>query len=316
MTESKKPLKKKSPKPSKRKLPLATHRSFRLSKKRLKQPKKILNPLRLFKDTLVLLKGNKILFGGIALINFALAFIFVQGLATSFDLPEIKQNIEGALGAENTWATTLVLLGYLVGNGGSSGDSATGSTYQFLLVVITSLAVIWSARQVLAGERPRIRDSYYRGMYPLIPFILLLFVIALQLLPLIIGNLIYSTIVQNGLALTAVEQVLWLLLFISFALLSWYMIASSIFSLYISTLPDMTPFKALRSARELVLHRRIQVALRILALPVIIGIFVAALIIPLLIIAPLLAQIIFLLLTNAALVFANVYMYLLYRSLL
>ena len=89
-------------------------------------------------------------------------------------------------------------------------------------------------------------------MYPLIPFILVLLVCCLQLLPLIIGSSLYSLVVSNGIAVQPIEKFVWALLFASLALLSLYMITSSLFALYISTLPDMTPMKALRSARELV----------------------------------------------------------------
>lgn len=93
------------------------------------------------------------------------------------------------------------------------------------------------------------RDSYYKGMYPLVPFMLVLLVIGLQLIPLVFGNLIYSSVLQNGLAITVIEKVIWLFLFLMLALLSGYMMISSLFSLYIVTLPDMTPLRALRSAR-------------------------------------------------------------------
>lgn len=295
---------------------LPKHRSFRLSKKRLKQHTPIPGAIKLFKQSWLAIWQNKKLFLGIAVFYTVVSFVFFQGLGSSFDINELKMNFEELFGENaNQIGTSAAILGYLLGSVGTTPSEAAGS-YQLFLTVITGLAAIWAVRQVQAGEKPRLRDSFYKGMYPLIPFLLVLFVIALQLIPLIVGNLIYSTVVQNSLAVTSIEQILTLLVFVLLALLSGYMLTSSLFAMYISTLPDMTPVKALRSARELVLHRRLSVALRIIALPVVLLSLTAVVFIPLIIVAAPLAQALFMLAGSLALVFSHVYMYLLYRSLI
>ena len=295
---------------------VAKHRSFKLSKQKLKQHAPIPGAISLFKQTFLAIWSNKKLFFGIAVINALISFVFLQGLGSSFDINELKTSFEELFGESgNEIGTAAAIFGYLVGSAGSTPGEASGS-YQLSLTLVTSLAAIWAVRQVQAGEKPRLRDSFYKGMYPLIPFLLVLFVIALQLIPLLIGNLIYATVTQNSLAASVAEQVLTLLVFISLALLSGYMLVSSLFAMYISTLPDMTPLKALRSARELVLHRRLAVSIRIVALPIV-GLVLAAIVfIPLIIVAAPLAQALFILATSFSLVAAHVYMYLLYRSLI
>ena len=67
------------------------------------------------------------------------------------------------------------------------------------------------------------------------------------------------------------------------ALLSLYMICSSLFALYIVTLPNVTPMKALRSARQLVLHRRFLVLRKILFMPLALLVLGAIIMIPLII---------------------------------
>ncbi len=94
------------------------------------------------------------------------------------------------------------------------------------------------------------------------------------------------------------------------------MISSSIFALYIVTLPDMTPLKALRSARELVKGRRWAVILRLLSLPVILLIVAAIIMVPIIIVLTPVAQWVFFLLTMFTLVAVHAYMYTLYRELL
>ncbi len=311
--KSKSPKSKSSP----RVRPTPTHRSFRLSNKRLKQHQPIAGVARLFKDAISVVGHNKKLFFGIAALNAVLALLFIQGLGSSFNIADFKQQIQEELSSEdvNQFGVAVTLFGYLVGTASSSANQV-GGAYQIILTVITSLAVIWAVRQIKSGERPSFRDSFYKGMYPLIPFMLILLVIGLQLIPILIGNIIFNTVLQNGLAVTILEQIVWFLLFLLLGLLSFYMIISSFFSLYIVTLPDMTPVKALRSARELVLHRRFSITLKVLALPVVLSLISALIFIPMIIIFAPAVQILFLLTSAFSLVFIHIYMYLLYRSLI
>lgn len=303
-----------SAKPRVRSIP--RHRSFKLSKKRLKQNQSIPGAVSLLKGVYRIIKSNKRLFFGIALLNTLISFIFIKGVGTSFDIVGLKQEFEEVLGDEAAQlGTAFTLFGYLVESAGTSA-SETAGVYQIFLLLITGLALIWAIRQIQAGEKPGLRESYYRGMYPLIPFVLVLLVIGLQLIPLLVGNLIFTTVLQNGLAITFLEKIVWLLLFIALALLSAYMIVSSIFALYISTLPDMTPMRALRSARDLVLHRRLAVGLRIIALPAALFLFSILIFIPLIIVAAPVVEILFLFVSGLGLAITHTYMYLLYRSLL
>lgn len=292
------------------------HRSFKMTKKKLKQHVPLPGAIKLFKETFQLIRRNKKLFLGIALVNAVLSFVFVQGFNAVSDTVAVKQTLEESLGSStNQFGTGLTLFGYLMGSAGTSATQAAG-TYQFFLVLITSLAAIWAVRQVTAGETPRLRDSFYKGMYPLIPFLLVMFVLALQLLPFLVGNLIFNTVIQNELAVTAIEKIVWLLLFVVLALLSAYMVVSSLFALYIATLPEMTPLVALRSARELVLHRRWSVGIRLIALPIVLTFISALIFVPLLMFATPVAPVLFVALTGLSLVIIHIYVYLLYRALI
>ena len=242
--------------------------------------------------------------------------MLVQGIAGTNDLTSLKDSLDqifkGHLGSVGS---SLSIFTILLGSAGSATNS-TGSTYQFILALIGSLAMIWALRQVLAGNKIRIRDPYYRGIYPLVPFLLVLIVIGLQLIPLLIGSTLYSLVINNGIAVYAIEKFLWALLYGLLALLSLYMLSSSLFALYIVTLPDMTPMKALRSARELVRYRRWTVLRKVFAMPVVLLIMAAIIMLPVIIFATAIAQWTFFILTMAALLAVHSYMYTLYRELL
>lgn len=129
-----------------------THRSLRLSKKRLKQPQSVPGALKLFKDTSKVLWNNKRLFLSITLINAAISFIFVQGLGSSFDIGELKYNVTELLGGQNDQlGTALALFGYLIGSAGSNVNEAAG-VYQVFAVILSGLAIIWAVRQIQAGR--------------------------------------------------------------------------------------------------------------------------------------------------------------------
>ena len=292
------------------------YKSFKLSKKIKPAGRKPLPGIvSLCKTAVVPFRLNKKLFLGIISIHLILTVIFVSGISSSIDFVDAKNNLEEAFGGDlGKFDSGLALFSYVLSSG--SGADSVSANYQIFISLITSLAIIWSIRQVLAGEKINVRQSFYQGVYPLVPFMLVIFVIVLQLLPFLIGNFLVTTVIANGLAVSVIEKTLWWLIFALLALLSLYMVLSSIFALYISTLPDMAPLKALRSARGLVLHRRVSIALRLIGLPIVVLSAYALVLVPLIFILPILVVPAFLLLGSFTLFFAHSYLYNLYRTLL
>jgi hypothetical protein len=298
-----------------RKLKRPTYKSFRLTK-RITHPVKLPTVWRLTKTTWKTFWEHRRLFIGITVVYGLLNLILVQGLAGNTDVGSLKHTLDQAFtGNFGAVASGLSIFAVLVGSAGN-GSSPTAGAYQLFLTLITSLAIIWALRQTLAGAKVRIRDTYYLGLYPLVPFILVLLVIGLQLIPFFLGFTLYSQVITNGIAVYFIEKFVWALLFAALSILSLYMLSSSLFALYIVTLPDMTPMKALRSARELVRYRRWTVLRKILCLPIILLVVSAIIMVPIIIFITPLAQWVFFILTMLGLVAVHTYMYTLYRELL
>ena len=286
------------------------------TQKSVKSPARLPNVYVIAKIATQTLWQHKKLFGGIILAYGLLNLVFVQGLTGGNDVSSLKQNVDQAFtGQFAAAATGLSVFAVLVGSAGNA-SSQTAGAYQVFLGLIGSLAIIWALRQTLAGTKIRIRDSFYKGMYPLVPFILVLLVIGLQLIPLLIGSALYSLVISNGIAVAAAEKLVWLLLYAALAALTLYMLGSSLFALYIVTLPDMTPIKALRSAKELVRGRRWTVLRKIICLPIILLLVAAIIMVPIIALLAPLAQWIFFLISMFALLAVHAYMYTLYRELL
>lgn len=297
-----------------RRLKQPTYKSFKLQKS-IKHPVRLPSVLKLTRLAFNTVWQHKKLFIGITVIYGLLNLIFVRGIAGGTDLASVKESFDAVF--SGNFASLASGLGVFVTLVSSSGNASsdTAGAYQTFLGLIASLAVIWALRQIMAGSNIRIRDAYYQGMYPLIPFILVLVIIGLQMIPLLAGLAIYSALVSAGVAVGG-AQFAWLIFCMLLSLLSLYMITSSLFALYIVTLPDMTPLKALRSARELVRYRRWTVLRKVLWLPFFLLIVAAVIMLPIIIWITGLAQWVFFALTMFALLAAHAYIYTLYRELL
>lgn len=298
-----------------RRIKQGKYKSLRLQK-RITHPIKLPSIYALTKATVRTMWAHKKLFIGIVAIYGLLNLFLVRGFTSNLDVTNSKAALEElAQGNFKELSASLSIFTLVLGDAGTTSGEAAG-VYQILFAIIGSLAIIWALRQVLAGNTVRIRDAYYGGMYPLVPFVLVLLVVGLQFIPLLIGAGLYGIVTTNGIAIYPIEKILWALLYALTALLTLYMLSSSLFALYISTLNDMTPMKALRSARQLVRYRRWTVLRKIIVLPLIM--LLAAIIIMLPVIAWLtpLTPWIFFILTMFSLLVIHTYMYTLYRELL
>lgn len=269
------------------------------------------------RESIAILWRHKGLFFGVTALFAVLNLALVRGFSGATDLTPLRELLSGEYpGGIGQFTTSLTLFALLVSASGANSTEVAGA-YQTFLAIIFSLAVIWLLRQVMAGENNlRIRDGFYKGMYPLIPVILVLLVIVLQLVPLIIGAGIYGLVVSNGIAVNFIEQLLWSSTFFTGLVISLYLLASSIFAAYIATLPDMTPMKALRSARDLVRYRRWAVLRKLLFLPFALLIVSALVMVPIILVITPVAPWAFFILSMFGLVVIHAYLYVLYRELL
>lgn len=283
--------------------------------RKLRGLKKLPNAYRLSRQSFATVWRYRKLFFGISLIYGLLNLILVKGLSNGTDVSSLKSELNKVFtGNLGSLLSGLSIFAILVGSAGN-GSSQTAGVYQLLLAIIVSLAIIWALREVLKGNRARIRDAYYQGMYPLIPFLLVLFVVGLELIPFLAGAWVYANVVTAGIAKTIAEQAIFIAILVLLTAFSMYLISSSIFALYIVTLPNMTPFRALRSARALVKKRRLPIIRKLLCLPLILLVIAAIIMLPIILLLTPIAQWVFFILTMLAMLAVNSYIYTLYREL-
>lgn len=304
----------------KRQLARPAYRSFRISKRLRHKRPKVAGSFRLLKRSIATLFKRKRLFFSIVLVYLVLTIVLVKGFGLTSNISELRDTIDELLGGNfSKFLSGVTLFGVLLSNiSATSGGQA--SSYQLILLVTVSLAFIWALRHTLSPESKKqkltVRDAFYDGEYPLVPFLLVLLVIGLQLLPTVVASFLYSITISGGLAVAMIEKVLWIIIISLLVLLSLYMVTSSIFALYIVTLPGVRPMQALRSARELVRYRRGSIMRKLLFLPVALLVISAIIVIPVILVSPVAAEWLFFVLSMIGLAVIHSYLYILYRELL
>jgi hypothetical protein len=233
------------------------------------------------------------------------------------DVSQLKGQVSQLLGG-STAVNNLATYAVFLGNSSGAAEGAA-AVYQYVLFIIVSLSMIWLLRQLLSQNPParlRVRDAFYQGMYPLVPFVLVLLVLTLELIPFVVGTFIYATVVQNGIAIGAAQDMAWLLVLLVGAFISLWLIATHFFAIYIVTLPQMTPVLALKNARQLSRGQRPNIIRKFFALLLICVLVSLVLLLPVIALVPLLTGLLFFILSVLATPFIHSYMYTMYRELL
>jgi hypothetical protein len=303
-------------KPTSRTMKRPKYSSFKLEKPIKHHVRDLLSGNKILKKSFKLLKKNKGLYLRMSLLYGFLLFILVRLQNQGLDVVGTKQTLQAYLkGNFDNLGASATLFGLLIGSALAT-TSTTAILFQIMLLIFFSLAIIWSLRQSNANRKNSLKESFYSGMYPLVQFCAVLVVMLLQLIPFRFGKYIYDIVQAQYLAVSSIEKSLWVTFYAGSGLISLYLLCSSVFALYIVSLPDMTPMRALRAAKNLIEFRRIQVGLRILAMPVYLLSLGGLIMIPTIYFAPGFAEVVFYFIAMLALPAFHSYLYVLYLELL
>jgi hypothetical protein len=298
----------------KRKVP--AYKSFKLTKK-IPHPKGPIASSRVILfGSFKLIRSNIKVLAGIILVYAIINVTLVRGFASPLNIAELKNTLKETFGTTPDGLTLVgTVFSALLGTS-NAASSDTAAVYQNILFILISLALIWVFRQSSAGKKPTIKEAFYNAFYPLVQFLLVLVVMVLQLLPAYFGVFIYGIVSSGGLAVSGLEQAIWIIFLGLLILLSMYMICSSLFAFYIVTLPNMTPMQALRSSRALVFSRRLSVFRKLVILPLVAFIILVLIVVPAIYFIPVVAPWLYFVLTLASIVFLHAFLFTLYKELL
>lgn len=266
-------------------------------------------PKLLAKSCLLLLSNWKLF--AIILGFYVLLYVVLVGGLSGNNLSAVKAGL--IAGHVNGSALTTQLFSTLISSG-NNGNTVPG-VYETFLLLFISLVLIWAIRKVIDGKPIRARDAFYNGVYPFVPFLLIMLVIGLQLIPMVFGGAVYNAVASGGVTKGLLQSGIGMIIFFALMALSLYWVASSIIALYISTHPDTTPMQALRAARDLVRFRRIEILRKLLFLPIVIFLSSVIILMPIARYATSIAALVFFGIVTVSLALVHTYMYSLYREL-
>lgn len=300
-----------------RKLKRPAYQSFKLQKRIKHQIPRVDSGTKIFRESLKLIWKQKRFFIKYGIIYSFLILFLVKKLGGGINVAEVKSSFQEYLkGDFDNLNTSLTLYGLLVGSAlNTASDSAR--IYQSIFLLMFSLAAIWALREFVAGRKvAQLRDAFYKGMGPIVPFLFVFLVVLLELIPFYIVQSVYGYAIAQYFIVSAVEQGVWLFILFLGAVASLYLMSSTIFALYIVCLPDMTPTRARLAARKIVNLRRFMVVRRIAVLPLYMILLGAVLMLPVIFFVPRFSEIMFYITLMIFLPLVHTYLYKLYRQLL
>lgn len=307
----------------------AKKKQKKITKTKAKLPVKIKKPSRietaesaatvpssvaLLRTTAGILKRNWKQLGKLVLVYAVLHYIFVNGLS-ALDIQSIRESLSNSFGdAGQDVVSSLILTGGVVGL--SSGIDEVSGVYNSILIILNALALVWLLRHIWNGKRTSVKQAYYEGMMPAVPVVLVAAFGLLQLLPLLIGSFIAGTVFANNIAINMPEKILTIGVFLVGLVISIYFLTGTIMALFIATNPGVWPWQALKSARQLLKHRRMLVAQRLLFFAILALVFSFGILLACVAVSAQLAIVVAFILTVLALPIGVTYLYVLYRRLL
>lgn len=305
------------------------HRSFHRTRRRdYVRSLKIPGYWSLTVQAVKMIAVHKWTFFGLALL-YALIVFILSGLMDQDLYKQIKATAESTAEegfVSGTFATMSLFGGVVYSHWATQPRDGVQQIVGLFALVMVWLTTVWLVRAFAAGKTPRIRDGMYQAGAPIVAFIVLCFIALCQLLPAALGVVLYTAlqsadILSNTPMLIIAAAISGLL-----GVLSLYWLTSTVFAMIIVTLPGIYPMQAIRMAGDIVIGRRIRVLLRLSWLVLMMALFWAVLLIPIIMFDGWLSSVVdsaadiplipvsVLLIASCSAVFAAVYIYLFYRK--
>ncbi len=254
--------------------------------KKSKYPKRYIaidSSFNLIKKSILFLWSNKKFWLMFLLVYVVFNIVFIRGLSSNINLTnvsslktEFNQVFKGSNSGLNTSFSIFLIL---IGSTTSATSSAT-NVFNFFLIIFSSMAIIWSFNQFKKLKKIKVRDAFYKGVAPVIPFLLIVLYIALQLVPMTIAAYLYNLASNNSIIGNSIGRYIWFILLVSVIFWSFYMLSSSIFSVYYVIYNQSYPVDAIKRARRLVKGIRMKVLGRLIVMIILLILAMIIIIIP------------------------------------
>ena len=245
------------------------HRSFRSTRRRdYVRSLELPGYIKFTKFVLRTIWHNRKIFLLLALF-YAIFTVLMVGLASQDTYSTIADTMSATVGnnASGFWGSLgqAGLLSLTAVSGGLNGTLTEGQQiFGSVIIIMAWLTNVWLLRNILAGNKVKLRDGLYSAGSPILPTFLVALLLIIQLLPVALAFIGYGAASSTGLLNGGVEAMLFWFAAGLLAIISLYFITSTIFALVIVTLPGMYPLRAIKIAGDLVVGRRIRILMRFL----------------------------------------------------
>ena len=203
----------------------------------------------------------------VVLLNAILVGIMEQGDYAQYQEVLDKASLQVAGGDIGNVAKAGLTLISTVTTGGLSGSSSEAATvFGVIIFLIIWLTTIFLLRHILAGNKVKLRDGLYNAMTPLISTFVVFAVALIQCIPIFLLAVAYSAAVQTEFLATPFYALVFFIFAVLMIVLSAYLLSSSLIALVAVSAPGLYPFKALHTASDLMMGRRVKFILRLLVL--------------------------------------------------
>lgn len=177
--------------------------------------------------------------------------------------------------------------GLLLMTGVTGGFSQTltdvQQVYAWIIAISAWLTTVWLLRNIMAGHKVKLRDGLYSAGSPILSTLAVSLLLVVQLIPLALAFIGYTAASVTGLLSGGVAAMMFWIATGLLSTISLYFMTSTVFALIIVTLPGMYPFKAIKTAGDLVIGRRTRILFRLLWLGLNIVVIWALILIPIII---------------------------------
>ena len=306
----------------------ASHQSFVLTRRRDTPSKPKLEGFIAFTVSVFrTLWEAKGLFSRFLALYFVLAVVMV-GVIQGTNMETINTVIDSANEASSGAIAEPLTRAFVVVTSSLSGSLNSNLTevqqfYMLALYIFVALVTVWLLRQQLASKKVTLRDGLYSAGAPLIALYVLVAVALLQLIPVALAILAYTTAVSGGFINGGIEAAMFSVALFLAGVLTLYFMLTTLFALMIATIPGTYPFKAYATAKKIIIGQRLRLLMRLFWMALVLALIWYVVLIPVALVVnafgwnntlviPVAVQV----MTGFLLIYGTSYCYLLYRRMI
>lgn len=201
------------------------------------------------------------------LLTFVVISIFSVGLIQLSNAESLNEVMSAATTGGDVLNPFMKALN-TVGSALSGALNAQMTDIQYLsmsaLYIGMVLTTVWLLRQQLADRVVKVRDGVYSSIAPIISEYILVLVGVLQLIPFALAAIVYTTAMSTGFIDGGIEAAMFGTAIALVVVLTLYFMTTTLFALFVATIPGTYPIKAYKAARVLVAGQRARLLIRLL----------------------------------------------------